>query len=505
MAVMTAPAALAAFRVQNREKQQSAARDRYAHNPIAWIEERAKGFLYSKMREIAQSVHDHRRTVVLSCHESGKSWLAARLVGWWLDSSAPGEAFVVTTAPTAKQVKAVLWKEIRRVYVTAGMPGRMNQTEYWVNGEMVAMGRKPSDDSPTAFQGIHARKVLLLFDEADGIPEGLFIAGNSLIANEFGRMFAIGNPDNPDSYMAKVSKPGSGWNVISISAFDTPNFTEEPTPQIVKDVLISQIYVDEMKHDVGEDSAVYASKVLGIYPENKVDGVILLSWLRQCQDEDAVEQYPDHMFTPVELGMDVGAGGDETSIRERRGIVAGKMWEAKTPNPQQAFELAVRAIMETRATRMKIDIIGIGWALLGMLQMAALRGEHFDETLEEDIDISYCEFVGVNVGQSATDPTRFPRLRDQLWWEVGRELSRTKGWNLSYVDDTTISQLTDPLWKRDLANRHKVESKADTMKRTHRDSPNRADAILLAFCEPPAFDEEYRTVYHEPVTIGVAY
>jgi hypothetical protein len=83
-----------------------------------------------------------------------------------------------------------------------------------------------------------------------------------------------------------------------------------------------------MKHDVGEDSPVFISKVLGQFPENKADGVIPLSWIRQCQDEDELElirsKRPD-LLLPVEIGVDVGAGGDETSLEYAMAMLLEKL------------------------------------------------------------------------------------------------------------------------------------------------------------------------------------
>lgn len=507
--MVSAQVALAGYKVKKKAELAEIQRNKYEQDPVLWITERAKGFMYSKLREIAMSVVFNRRTAVPSAHEIGKSWVAARIAAWWIAAHPPGSAFVVTTAPSAKQVKVVLWKEIRRAFVAANLNGRLNQTEWWLNGEMVAMGRKPNDYDPTAFQGIHAKFVLVILDEGCGIPEDIYIAANSLVANEFGRILVIGNPDDPDSHFAKVCNPGSGWQVIPVSAFDTPNFTEEEAPQEVKDVLVGPIYVEEMRRDVGEESAVYVSKVLGKFPVNKIDGVILLSWIRKCQTEDFdIDTYSYEDLIPVELGVDVGAGKDETSIRERRGIVAGRYWEEKTPDPEDAFRLIIPVILETNATRVKLDIIGIGWGLLGLLRSAALRGNHINEmmigTNYEDVpfDVSNVEFVGVNVGQASTDPTRFLRLRSQLWWEVGRNLSVDCAWDLSLLDEMTVSQLIRPTWTPDLANRIVVESKKDTMKRTNQPSPNRADALLLAFCEPPQEDTEYIITTYDPVQIG---
>lgn len=508
--------AVAALRSKYRLEREASLRARYNDEPVLWIEERAKGYMWSIPRKIAASVVTHRRTAVKACHGVGKSWLTARLATWWIDSHPPGSAFVVTTAPSAKQVKAVLWKEIRRSWVAANLGGRLNQTEWYLNEEMIAMGRKPSDYDPTAFQGIHAKYCLVLIDEGCGVPEQIFVAANSLASNEFSRIVVIGNPDDPDSHFAKVCAPDSGWNVITISAFDTPNFTGEYVPQDVRDVLVSSIYVDEMKHDVGEDSPVYSSKVLGQFPENKADGIIPLSWIRLCQDEDEYDKRftkPSQLL-PVEIGMDVGAGGDETSLRVRYGKFVGEYEEKKTPTALEAYILAVKFIMKHKATRIKVDNIGVGHGIVGLLEIAVHRSQigteidgkrhlgYYDETIEDWVDISYLTIAPVNVGVRATDPEKFPRLRDQMWWEIGRLLSQDKGWNLCELDETTVGQLIAPTWERDTSNRHKVESKQETMKRTGRPSPNRADALLLAFCEPPHDDEEYIVVDYQPVTIG---
>lgn len=501
--------AVAAYKAELRAQQQEALRQRYTNNPIPWIEERAAGYMWSIPRKIATAVVEHRRVAVQACHGVGKSWLTARLAVWWIASHPPGSAFVVTTAPSSKQVKAVLWKEIRRAWNAAGLSGRLNQTEWYLNNELVAFGRKPADYDPTAFQGIHAKYVLVLIDEGCGVPQNIFIAANSLASNEFSKVVTIGNPDDPDSHFATICSPGSSWHVIQISAFDTPNFTGEYVPQDVKDVLVGPTFVEEMRSDVGEDSPIYISKILGRFPENSADGVVPLSFIRKCQDVDEfeaalLEDSPE--LYPREGGLDVGAGGDETSLRARYGKfvmpIDPEFDEAKTPESLDAYALAVQFVMKHRLTRLKIDTNGIGWALRGMLQMCAMRGHHVDEYLGIEVDVSYCEFVSVNVGTGATEPDRFVKLRSQMWWEIGRKLSEDKAWNLSQLDEQTVGELTRPTYKTDVANRIFVEPKTVMMKRTNRPSPNRADALLLCFCEPPNEDEEEVVIIHDPVIIG---
>lgn len=442
----------------------------YDNDPCAWVTNKLGDHLWSKQREIAEALRDHRRVAVHSAHQTGKSWLAGRLVAWWLDSHPAGEAFVVTTAPTGPQVRAILWQEIRRAHAKGHLSGRLNLTEWWLNGELVAFGRKPSDYDPSAFQGIHARYVLVILDEACGIPQSLFLAANSLAANEYGRILAIGNPDDPNSHFASVCAPGSGWHVIGVDAFETPNFTGEAIPAGLREMLISPVYVEEMKRDVGEDSPVYASKVRGRFPEDTTNGVVPLSWIRACQRLDR-DYAPDDLL-PVELGVDVGAGGDETVIRERRGLKAGRNWRYHTPDSAEAVGYIVQAIKETGATRVKVDVIGVGWGVVG--------------ALKEKRSMHGAEVEGVNVAEASNDPKRFPKLRDQLWWEIGREFSRQQTWDLAGLDETTVAQLIAPTWKPDSAGRYQIEPKAETRKRLRR-SPDDADALLLAFARPQPF------------------
>lgn len=440
---------------------ENAARD-WTQDPVGWVSSRLKEFMWSRQRVIAESVRDHRRTAVHSGHNVGKSWVASRLAAWWLDSHEPGTAFVVTTAPTGSQIRAILWRYIGRAHRKGKLRGRVNQTEWWIGDEIVAFGRKPADYNPEAFQGIHARYVLVILDEAGGIPADLWEAADSLTSNEGCRMLAIGNPDDPTSHFATVCRPGSGWHVIGLSVLDSPNLTGEAVPDELHTVLAAAEWVEEKRTEWGENSPLYQSKVLGQFPDNAEDTVVRLSKALACQ------RNPMEPGLPVELGVDVGGGGDETVIRERRGPVAGRVWKDHGTDTMVVVGLVVTAIAETGATVVKVDSIGIGAGVADRLEELRREGRHS------------ARVEAVNVGRTSTKPAKFPKLRDQLWWEVGRELSETGGWDLSAVDDATIAQLTAPKYGIDSSGRVKVEDKDDTRRRIGR-SPDDADALLLAF------------------------
>ena len=435
-------------------------------SPWDFAEQKLGEALWSKQRDVARSVMVNRRTAVMSCHQAGKSYAASRLTAWWLWSHAPGTAFVVSTAPTFEQVRAVLWREIGRAHRKGNLLGRVNQTEWWIGDEMVAFGRKPGDTDPSAFQGIHAEYVLVILDEACGIDRELWLAALSLAANDKSRILAIGNPDDPGSHFAQVCKPGSGWNVIQISYADTPNFTGERVPLELSPLLIGPTYVEEMRHDVGEGSGPWKAKVLGEFPEDADDGVVSLSALRRCMRPDQ-EHAPEDLL-PVELGWDVGTGGDRSVVRERLGVKAGRTWYTKGADLMPQCGEVVRILEETGATAIKIDSIGIGHGAADRMEELRREGAH------------QARVIRVNVGEAPTKPHRFPKLRDQIWWEVGRMMCQDGAWDLSGIDDATVAQLTAPKYALDSSGRIKVEPKADTRARLGR-SPDDADALLLAF------------------------
>jgi hypothetical protein len=452
--------ALAAARL----KLQRVAQTDAPPEPNEWLASRLGEHAWSKQREIMASVQANRRTAVKSCHGSGKSYIASRIAAWWMDTHPTGDAFVISTAPSFPQVRAILWREINRAHRKGKLRGTINQTEWWIDGEMVGMGRKPSEYDPAAFQGIHAAAVLVVIDEACGVPKSIYDAADTLITNDASRILAIGNPDDPSSEFATICKPASGWNVIRIRAEDTPNLSGEEVSDSLRELLISKTWVEEKAKSWGKGSPLYIAKVEGEFPENAEDTAIPLSFIRAAQTELPPSG------TPVELGVDVGGGGDETVIWERRGNRPGRKWTNHDSDSELVVDAILHAIHETGATRVKVDTIGIGWGVAGSLERRRTEGKHA------------AQIVKVNVGESSTDPMRFPKLRDELWW-TARELIQSGALDLTGLDEDTIAQLTAPKYGIDAAGRVKIEPKADTKARIGR-SPDHADAWLLAFLEP---------------------
>jgi hypothetical protein len=442
-----------------------------AGDPVDWTSKRAGGHLWSVQREIAESVARNKRTAVQSAHGLGKSYLAADLASWWVDTHAPEDTMVVTTAPSLDQVHAILWEEIRGIHSRAGLPGVVQRTDRWVVGDrLVGMGRKPPDHSESAFQGIHRKYVLVILDEACGIPEWLWTAVETITTADTCRILAIGNPDDPNSHFRRLCRPAPGWKTFKISCFDSPNFTDEEVPDYLHELLTTKQWVEDRAAEWGTENPLYIAKVLGEFPSDHPWSVVRLSDVYACRISAPRSR---EELIPVELGIDVGGGGDDTVIRERRGMRAGREWRESSDKPESIARLVLHALNATDATAVKVDSIGVGAGLVGELRNLKELGRH------------NARVHGVNVSEKATKPDMFFNLRSQLWWEVGREAAEDRTMDLSEMEnaDNTVAQLLEPRYEHDLKGRVKVEPKDDIRKRIGR-SPDNADALLLAYYQP---------------------
>lgn len=445
-------------------------------DPVGWARDRLDVHLWSKQRELVEAVRDHRYVGVQSCHDAGKSFAAALLAAWWIDVHPVGEAFAVSSAPTSPQIEAILWREIGRIHRRGGLPGRItagNVPGWKIGDELVAYGRRPADytdaaQAASAFQGIHARYVLVILDEASGIPRWLFDAVDSLATNEHARVLAIGNPDDPASHFATVCAPGSGWDLIRIDGFDTPNFTGETVPDELRELLLSPTWVDERRKRWGEGSPLWQSKVRGLFPDVSDDTLIAPRLIRAAQERDLSGEAISDIGR---FGVDVARlGRDQTAVYRNRG---GMLRLEATWGQKDTMETAGRLarLLADSGAPAAIDVIGVGAGV-------------YDRLREQG-----CDVTAFNAAERAYNPARFANRRAEAFWTV-RELLENGRVDLDPDDDELASQLGAIRYRLTSSGKVLIESK-DQMRARGMPSPDRADAAVVALAQSPRFDLSY--------------
>lgn len=499
----------------------------YLGNAPLWMWNRLNEYAWGKQREIAESLAKNRYTAVKSCHDAGKSFIASRLGSWWIDVHKPGDAFLVSTAPTNAQVGAVLWREILRAHSKADppLPGKIVQSGYpqWKldSGEMVGYGRKPADYSESSFQGIHSLYPLILLDEAGGIPKALFDQVDALATNENARVLAIGNPDDPTSHFADICKPDSGWNVIQIDGLRTPNFhreaveslrcdqcrkaspdgrtliqrlieeegipyNTEPIPADLRPYLLSVLWVEERLHrwvgrveahesvsKAAAGSALFTAKVRGEFPTNASEGVIPLGWVEAAiaRGKDLAESKRTDTGRRV-VAVDVAdTGTDETVIGIRHGNSLQEL--RRHPNVETmetvGYTAAALRVADFPDAYAVVDVIGIGAGVVSRLR-----------EMEQPVRA----FNAAGTAKGVTDKTgefKFLNQRAAAWWRLREMLDPSRGAVITLPDDEMLkADLTAPKWKVLSGGTIQIESKPDLRKRLGR-STDAGDVAVMAF------------------------
>ena len=467
---------------------------RWENDPVGFVTQGLGEELWSKQVEILESVRDNRRTVVPACHAPGKSHLAARAVAWWISCHAPGTARVVTTASTFRQVRGVLWPHIRRVAARHNLPGDVFTVEWKLDGTMVADGFSPAEYNETAVQGIHAPHLLVIVDEAGGVGPNLGRALEALMTGDHTRLLVLGNPpvDRENTWFQRLCSSPM-YNVIPIAAQDTPAWTGEatgackscppdtPTHNVVSH-LVDKAWVDEVIAEFGVESPFVEARVFARFPEVSANKVMPMGWLEAAADLEI--QPPDD----IRLGVDVAAdGGDEFAIAWADGMNVKIVYHASGAVNANAVDVAGKVMefivaacdeVKTRSDRLrrvrvKIDSIGVGWGVAGLLKTWVA---------ERSLP---CDVIAVNVAEKPRDTSKFRNQRAEMWWN-GRLLIQPEATVRLDIDRKVLAQLTTPTYGSDSAGRIQIEKK-DSMRKRGVGSPDRAEAVLLALYEPPGY------------------
>ena len=427
-------------------------------NPLWFATHRLGVKPWKKQAEILNALAKNNHVAVRSCNGSGKTFTAALATLWWL--MAYDEAIVITTAPTDRQVRNLLWREIRSIYEPnrALFGGKISQTKLEISNKRYAFGF--ATDKAERFQGFHNRNILIIVDEASGVREFVFDAIMGCMTTANAKLLMIGNPTSlAGTFYDAFHKNRDLYKTIHISAFDTPAFTGEiPTGDPLPPGVPTQEWIERIARQRGEDSAEYFCRVLGDYPLEAVDTLISLKLI-----EAAVNREVDDLEnqTPV-MGLDVARFGDAQTVGiVRRGPKVVKLESFRKTNLMQTTGAALDLARRFKVKTIYVDEVGVGAGVLDRLK-----------------EIDDIEAVGVNGGKQADDKEHFYNLKAEKFDGLKQ---RFEDGDISIPDDAElISQLASMTYEYTSKDHLKLETKQQ-IRNAGRQSPDKADALALAF------------------------
>ena len=432
---------------------------RYRDNPVLFVKEVLGATPYDYQAEFLDAIaRGERKMSVRSGHGTGKSTSASWAMLWYVLLRFPNK--VVVTAPTSSQLFDALFAELKR-WVNE-LPPHLHQLLV-VKSDRVELSSAASEafisartsraETPEALAGVHSENVLLVVDEASGVPEKVFEAAAGSMSGHSATTILLSNPTRSSgTFYESQTRMSKSWWTRRWSCVDSP--------------LVSDEFVDEMRERYGEDSNAFRIRVLGEFPLADDDTIIPFHIAESAIHRD-IEITPD--IKPI-WGLDVARfGTDKTALCKRYGNV---VTEIRAWQGLDLMQTVGRVMAEyeslspsVRPSEILVDSIGVGGGVVDRLRElgAPVRG--------------------VNVSEAPAMGHTYMNLRSELWFKA-------KGWLEDRScklpkDDQLLAELTAIRYSFTSSGKMKAESK-DEMRKRGLKSPDLADALCLTMASDAA-------------------
>jgi hypothetical protein len=226
--------------------------------------------------------------------------------------------------------------------------------------------------------------------------------------------------------------------------------------------LTTRRWVREKYFEWGPGHSLWESRVLGNFPVQSDRSLISLEWLEKARLRETEVVTADGYNEDIYGGLDVaGPGESETVLVLRRGsrIILLEAW---TDSDSRGKILAALRPFKGRIQNINVDSAGVGHLMARYLE-----------------DHGY-PVVDVNVGESSRDREKYANLKAELYWGVRMRLEA--GDFSGLTDERAIGQLAGIQYEHNARGQIVIESKDAARKRGVK-SPDRAEAVMLAFAE----------------------
>lgn len=331
--------------------------EKYVDDPVGFAREVLGVELWSKQQEIARAVAEHNRVTVVSGNGVGKSELAAVLGLWYWRTRPPG-CRVIFTGPTTKHIGEVLWAAVRRRHRNALVPLGAEPAKVPSTGMRDENGRElfgMTAEDLEGFQGIRAPNMMIIPDEASGIPDGVFQAIHGNLSGG-GKLFLIGNGMKSSGYFFESHK-SELYRKFQISVLESPNVIARRT---VIPGLAEQSFVDEAAHLWGVDSALYKIRILGQFVEDQEGRLFPPSMLERAEQLHAKTRPEGRLrigIDPAGQGSDGDRDRDASGFAARRSKAVVYLHARTNLSPEAHVSEAVAIIQEHRGDSYETPLV----------------------------------------------------------------------------------------------------------------------------------------------------
>lgn len=533
-------------------------RAEWREDPISFFREVLGMTIPVHQKKIITECTKRNRISIRSANGIGKTHIVAALAYHFFFTRVTDDpndtCIVVITAPTFAQIKTATFANIRMFaeeaekyiklrfgenysFLPKDFSESSNVCEYWFNSKCFITGIATGEGKEGAgntLSGRHGTHVLVIGEEAQGITEGTFSSLEGILAGGVETKYIlIGNttlPNGASGTYYDSFQEGSTFHQLSITAFDSPNFTEpgikledmlapETEPNNWRKKLdkycgtnyklaLKNDAVDEWENEVKKklplavitnpisvnqildrcgrnpDQYEFKTRVLAEFPTGGGKSVIDAKLLDiSFNNYDNPECFEDDGIVAMGVDISAGLGRDFSTICVRRGnkVIYLEEFQLKAPE----LERKIREVYQDYSCQYcNLERDGLG----------AIIYEHLMDY--EDIIINPIVSGGApgipEPLSSEEDElneqlkTQYHRQRDYLWFHLSEQLSPY--WHNKHGGKPVLlprnnklkKQLLSATWKKSSTNKTQVESKEEIRKKIGT-STDLADAIIFAF------------------------
>ena len=428
-------------------------------------------------------------------HSVGKSTAAAIILLWALECIEFSR--VGCTAPTAHQLRDVLWAEVSKMIRKSdetsrarGLPRafwlsellHVTQSRVSVVGydlSWFATGQTARKEAPEAFQGIHASdpvvsenenkiesigagsELIFIIDEASGVPDEVFQVAEGALASPNSRLLMCANPTKPQGYFFDSHHKNRGH-------FTTLHFPCSHSP------LPPPGYRKRMVSMWGEGSNIVRVRCDGEFPIVSDNALIALEWIEAAEQREA----PAPNVARIFLGVDVARfGSDRTVFVRRQGT---HVQDIQVMAKLDVMEVTGRVMYYCQCNQIDsifVDAVGIGAGVADRLR----------ELNMPVTDVQSAENAPERRKDSDSVEMYAKKIRDHIYLEMARWFRDEKP-SLDGCDPLQCEMLAGEassiLYKFDSSGYVRLETKDEFKKRLGGEegrSPDIADALALTF------------------------
>src|SRR5689334_4310749 len=332
-------------------------------------------------------------------------------------------------------------------------------------------------DEPGKAEGYHplkfGAKMALFESEAKTVPDEIHNAQSRCTG--YTHRCLVSTPGLPIGHMYDLDsvaidrKTLTDWSKLTASDFIRYHVTAYDCTHIPR----SDIERGKRNLPGGEMGAAFKSQYLAEYGTTDEMVVIPYTYVWRAYQQTASVK---HIAEPFNKGgLDLSDGGDETVLTVRNGNKLLKVIPFKFDNTEDTIEFLNEKFREWELTNPEAfiyaDCGGLGKPMLDRMRRQGWANiRYFSNSAQ------------------AYEPRTYRNRGAESWFHLRKLLERHE--LILYQDDKLIRQLATRYYKITAKNEHQLLSKLESRSRGY-PSPDRADSLVLAFCDyKSTFKEE---------------